>query len=135
MAMVFASEVTGEKEIIFPELAALAVGCFLTPRLVWKTSYLKIISSISLCALLGLGIVCFLPVPLWSQFLLAFALGQLIFFLSKTTFAPMISAISLPVLIQTKSPVYVLSAFLLTFLVILLSLFLEKKGKKAENKY
>ena len=110
-AMVAAAEVTGEAEIIFPEVAALSVGCFLAPRLVWRTSALRMILCIAVCAAGGVCIVRFVPLPLWAQFSLAFAVGQMVLFVSGTTFAPLISAIALPVLIQTRSVVYIVAAF------------------------
>ena len=41
--MILLAEFTGEKEIIFPEIAALGTGCFLTPELAWKTDYLRML--------------------------------------------------------------------------------------------
>ncbi len=133
LLMVFLSEFLGEKEIIFPEVAALSVGCFLTPSLVWKTSYFRMFVSIALCALLGLLIVIVLPLPLWCQFMLAFVIGQVVLYFSKTSFAPMISAIALPVLIQTRSFVYVAAAIGFTLLVVILRFLFEKIHLKEEN--
>lgn len=133
--MVAASELLGEKEIIFPEVAALCTGCFLAPRLVWHTNYLKMIAGISICAVLGVLIVLYAPFPLWIQFAIGFMLGQLVMFFLKTSFAPMISAVALPILIQTKSEVYIIAAFCLTLLVILLSLALEKLKVKEKTIY
>ncbi len=133
--MVFAAELSGEKEIIFPEVAALSVGAFITPRLVWKTNYIKILVSISVCALLGVLIVTHVPLPVWGQFSLTFLIGQIVLFVSRTTFAPLISAISLPVLIQTRSFVYVGAAVVLTIFVCFLSIVLEKLGAKEQNEY
>ena len=133
--MVAFSELLGEKEIIFPEVAALCAGCFLAPRLVWRTSYLRMLLCISICAILGVLIVLFVPFPLWIQFSLGFIIGQFVLFFSKTSFAPMISAIALPILIQTKSAVYIIAAFSLTLLIILLSMLLEKLKLKEKNSY
>ena len=36
--MIAASEVLGEREIIFPEIAAIAVGMLLAPRRPWQTT-------------------------------------------------------------------------------------------------
>ena len=131
--MIFASEFTGENEIIFPEVAALCAGAFLSSRLVWKTTYLKMILCISICAILGVLIVIFVPFPLWIQFSLAFALGQIVLFCSRTSFAPMISAISLPVLIQTRSLVYIGAAFSLTVMIVALGVILEKADLREKN--
>ena len=133
--MILAAELFGEKEIIFPEIAALSVGCFIAPKLAWSTSYVRMLACISICAILGVLIVIFVPLPLWVQFVLAFMLGQLILFFSRTSFAPMISAISLPVLVQTRGAIYIVAAFFLTLVVILLRLLLEKRGAKPVEAY
>ena len=135
LAMVFLAEYLGEKEIIFPEVAALSAGCFLAPSLIWKTSYFRMFLTISLCALLGVLIVIFLPLPLWGQFVLAFAIGQAVLYFSRTSFAPLISAIALPVLIQTHSFVYVVAAIGLTVFVCFLTFLLEKFLLKEKNHY
>ena len=135
LAMVFLAEFLGEKEIIFPEVVALSAGCFLAPSLIWKTSYFRMFLTISLCALLGVLIVIYVPLPLWEQFVLAFAIGQAVLYFSRTSFAPLISAIALPVLIQTRSFVYVVAAVGLTFLVVILRFLLEKIHAKEENHY
>lgn len=134
-AMVAASELTGEKEIIFPEIAALAVGSFLAPKMVWQTSYTRMIICVSLCALTGVGIVRLIPGALWAQVLLAYIIGQIILMFSGTSFAPMISAIALPVLLQTESMVYPVSAFVLTAATALMRIILEKTGIKKANVY
>jgi len=131
--MIFSSEITKEKEIIFPEIAALCFGNFLMPRLIWKTSYHRMVFFITLCAIMGVLIVLYIPLPIWLQVTLAFAVGQIIFFFSGTSVAPMISAVALPVLIQTKSYVYIVSAFGLTVIVVFCSLLLEKGHVRTKN--
>lgn len=133
--MVFASEVFGEREIIFPEIIALSIGCFLTPNLPWNTNYFRMFVFIMFCAVLGVLIVVFLPIPISVQFIIAFSLGQILLFVSKTGFAPMISAISLPVLIQTKSSSYLISAFSFTLLLILFRFLLEKFDLKQKREF
>lgn len=133
--MILFSEVLGEKEIIFPEVTALAIGTFLAPKLSWKTSYRKIFILISICAISGVLIVLYLPVPLWAQFAIAFVISQIILLCSKTTFAPMISAIMLPVMLQTKSPVYICAALILTATILLVRWMLEKAEIKEKNTY
>jgi len=124
--MILASELFGEKEIIFPEVAAICVGSFITPKVMWRSSFLRIILSITVCAVLGVVVVLYLPLALWLQFSLAFMTAQFIFFFSKTGFAPMISAMALPVLIQANRPIYIVSAVALTTLVLVITLFYQK---------
>ena len=128
--MIFLSEILKEKEIIFPELAALSVGCLILPGLPWVTDGKRIILYISISAISGVLIVLFMPGPLYLQMIVAYALSQGIFLISRTTFAPMISAIVLPVMLQTKSYIYILAAIGLTSLIVALRWVLVKRGRK-----
>ena len=133
--MVLAAEVLEEQEIIFPEVAAIAIGVFLAQTLSWKVSYIRMAVCIELCALLGVGIVLYVPLPLWGQILLAYLASQLVFMLSGTSFAPMISAAVLPVLLKTNSIVYPVSALCLTLLIILIRRIFERRSIKSINTY
>ncbi|MBQ4464947.1 MAG: hypothetical protein II916_03165 [Oscillospiraceae bacterium] len=115
--MVLAADLLQEREIIFPEIAAIATGALLTPKLAWRTNGLHTLLFVVLGALLGVAVVWLMPGPLWLQMCVAFLLAQGIFLFSQTGFAPMISAIVLPVLLQTRSWVYVLAALILTALI------------------
>ena len=115
-------------EIIFPEMAAIAVGSLTAPRFAWNVSKFRMLLCIMCCAVLGVMIVRFLPLSAEFQLCVAFFAAQMIFLCSRTTFAPMISALVLPVMLQTESVVYLISAFSLTVLVLLCRIFLEKTG-------
>ncbi len=133
--MTLAADLIGEKEIIFPEIAALSIGCFLAPNLNWRTSYVRMIVCIEICAAAGVGIVVLTSLPLWVQVSLAFVIGQVVFILSRTSLAPMISAIVLPVLLQTKSPVYLIATLALTVCVVAIRLLLEISSIKEKNEF
>ncbi|MBR7084935.1 MAG: hypothetical protein IKI37_07145 [Oscillospiraceae bacterium] len=115
-------------EIIFPEMAAIAIGSLCAPKFAWNTSKFKILFFICVCAVTGIGIVKFLSVPFALQLCTAFLTAQMLFIFSKTSFAPMISAIVLPVMLQTDSVIYLISALSLTVLVLLLRTIMEKKN-------
>ena len=132
--MVGVSEFLGEKEIIFPEIAAISIGGLLAPELSWKVTYLRMIVFVTLCAVLGVAMVLLCSLPLFVEIVLAYIVGQLLFLYSGTSFAPMISAIVLPVLMQTKSVIYILSAFALTTVIVLIRILLEKRGILPNNK-
>lgn len=129
--MVGAAEVLHENEIIFPEITAIAVGALMAPKLAWRTNRIRILVLIMICAVLGVGIVLYLPAPLWIQISVAYAVAEVIFLCSGTSFAPMISAIVLPVLLGTESAVYLVAALLLTLLILGCHILLEKSGLKA----
>lgn len=133
--MVGISEILNEREIIFPEIAAIAVGSFIAPKFAWNTNYKRIFILICLSAIIGVSIVKFIPLPMAFQAVIAFAISQLIFINSGTSFAPMISAMVLPVLLQTTSIVYIISAISFTFLILILRFTLEKSGVSERVSY
>ena len=111
--MVGAAELSGQSEIIFPEITAIAVGAFLAPRLAWRTDRIRVLVTVSLCAVLGVLLVRYVPLPVWGRLTLAYGLAQVVFLLSGTRFAPMISAIALPVLLALLLQAHQLSGDLL----------------------
>ncbi len=126
--MVGAAAAIGEQEIIFPEIGAIATGLFLAPRLSWRVNCRRIFLLLLLCGVLGMGIVRFVPGDVAVQMSLGYLLALLILMLSGTTFAPMVSALVLPILLQTKSVWYLISLVTFTALLIGLRKMLEHAG-------
>ena len=124
--MTFVAEILGEGEIIFPEITALAIGYMVTQKQGWKVNDSRMIALIAICAVAGVLTVRYIKVGLYLEILIAFVFAQILFMLSGTTFAPMISAIVLPVMMQTESFIYPIAAFLLTIAVVLFRRFLLK---------
>jgi hypothetical protein len=125
--MAAASELTGEKEILFPEIAAIAAGAFAAPKMAWNTSYARMFLLLAAGAVTGTLLVL-IPLPPAVQMSLAFLAASLMLAVSRTTFAPMISAIVLPVMLQTRSVVYPVSAAILSASVIAVRMLLQKRG-------
>lgn len=128
--MIAASELMGEKEIIFPEIAAISAGMLIAPKCPWRTNRLRILLLITISAIIGVLVVLYLPFDKWLQMSVAYLLCQFIFVFSGTSFAPMISAAVLPIMLGTKSLVYIISAILLTVLILLVSYLPEKLHKR-----
>ena len=124
--MTFVAEILGEGEIIFPEITALAIGYMVTQKQGWKVNDSRMIALIAICAVAGVLTVRYIKVGLYLEILIAFVFAQILFMFSGTTFAPMISAIVLPVMMQTESFIYPIAAFLLTIAVVLFRRFLLK---------
>lgn len=131
-AMTYAAVLLDNREIIFPEIAAIAVGALVSPQFSWNANKLRIFIYITVCAILGVAIVKWLPLPVWAQMITAFLLAQILLASSKTSFAPMISALVLPVMLQTDTVVYIISAMTLTTLILLCRAAFEK-GKILEK--
>ena len=133
--MIAASELFGEREIIFPEIAAIAVGMLLALRRPWQTSRARVLVLISLSAVVGLAVSVLLPLPLWEKMCVAFLLAQVLLIFGGTSFAPLISAAVLPVMLGTESLVYLIAAVSLTALILLVSFVLERLGLRAPEPY
>ncbi len=134
-AMVGASELIGEKEIIFPEITALTVGALAAPKQSWRVSRIRMIILIALCSVIGILIVRFSPLPKLVNLVGAFLICQVIYLLSRTNFSPMISAAALPVLMDTESIIYPISAVSMTILTVLAQLLLERLGEYEAEKF
>ncbi len=135
VGMVMTAELSGEKEIIFPEITALAVGYMVAPKRSWMVNSKRMLALISICAVLGVLIVQALNWPVEAEMLIAFIFAQILFLFSGTTFAPFISAIVLPVMLQTTGWVYPVAAFILTLLIVLSRSLLVKLGLKQEEAF
>lgn len=133
--MTVTAEIFNEKEIIFPEITALAIGYIVAEKRSWQVNGRRMLALITVCAIVGVLIVRYIKIGIFPQVILAFTVSQIIFMFSRTTFAPLISAIVLPVMMQTTSFIYPISAFLLTLLVILFNKLLIKIGVKNKEKY
>lgn len=133
--MVSAADVFQNPEIIFPEAAAIAAGSLLTPQLAWRTDSLRTFVSIAVSAVLGLCTVLWVPGAVWLQMSAAYLLASVLYLLSRTGFAPMISAAVLPVLLQTESPVYPVAACVLTAAVLWMRRLLVRWGVRSDVKF
>lgn len=132
--MVGIAELLNEKEIIFPEITALAVGYMVAQKRSWKVNGKRMLLLITICATVGVLIVRYSGLTLFPQMIIAFSFAQILFMFSGTTFAPFVSAIVLPVMMQTKSFIYPISAVALTILVIAFhQLFLKMKIREDEE--
>lgn len=134
-AMCAVSELLHDPEIIFPEIAALAVGYLCAPKRAWQVNSCRMFILIGGCALLGLLISLYVPGGLYGKVLLAFVIAQILYLFSGTSFAPMISALVLPVLIGTRAVSYLISAAAMTLLIIALRRLLEKRGYRRQEAY
>ncbi len=134
-AMVFAAEVTGEKEIIFPEMAALSVGYLVAIKRSWMVNGRRMLFLITGCAILGVLIVRNINLGDFPEIILAFIISQIIFLYSGTTFAPFVSALVLPVMLQTTTWVYPVAAFSLTLILVLGHKLLIHFGKRVDEAY
>ena len=125
--MVAAAELLHNKEIIFPEITAVAIGALTAPKQSWNVSRLRLLPTMTAAAVIGVGLA-FLPLPAVVKIPLAMLCAAACVTISETEFLPAISACVLPVLLETKTPVYIGSVVVMTSLILITQLVLEKAG-------
>lgn len=116
-AMVAVAEATGQREVVFPEAAALGVGLWLMPKAVWSVRWWHIPLLLVAAAFIGLGLNM-LPVFFEVRFLLAFVLAMTMLRLARCNMYPAVSAAMLPVLVGTTSWVYLLSVLAIALVLV-----------------
>ena len=134
VGMVAASELLHEKEIIFPEITAVAIGALAAPKQAWNTSALRLFLTITAAAVLGVGIV-FIPLPLALKVPVALIAAVGCVTLSKTEFLPAVSACVLPVLLGTRSPIYIISVAVMTALILAAQRIFIKAGIRQKYEF
>lgn len=133
--MVGMAEITHESEIIFPEIAALCIGALISPKQSWQTSRLKLVGLIMISSIAGVAIVRSPIDNKYIEILLAFIVGAFLLEFSQTTFAPLMSAIVLPVLLDTSSPIYPISAITMAIIITISQAVLERKAIRQPSEY
>ena len=72
--MALVAELTGQKEVVFPEAGALCVGLWLMPKAVWNVRSWQVPVLLTAAALIGLGINVLISVCFEVRFALAFVM-------------------------------------------------------------
>ena len=72
LLMIGAAELLMEREIIFPEMAALTIGMWIVDKRVWQGSRARMVVLMILGAVAGVGIVRYSPFPLLVNLAFAF---------------------------------------------------------------
>lgn len=135
ISIVWLAELSGEKEIIFPEICALTIGAWISEQQPWRVNKRRIFILMTLAALFGVLIVKFCPFPLIIQVCLSFAFCGFILTLCKSNFIPIISACILPVYLKTTSYIYPLAVMIMALIIIFAQWIMEKNHLKPINKF
>lgn len=135
LIMVFIAEISGEKEIIFPEICALTIGAWASEKQPWITNKRRIFFLMSTASLFGVLITRYIQIPLIFQVCLCFGFTGFILSLFKTNFIPIISACILPVYLGTKSWIYPLSVTVMSLIIITAQWLMEKFHLRPVNNF
>lgn len=135
LSMVWIAEISGEKEIIFPEICALTIGAWVAELQPWATNKRRIFFLMSIAALFGVLVVRYVPFPLIFQVCLCFAFTGFILTLCKSNFVPIISACILPVYLKTTSWIYPISVIIMALIIITAQWLMEKFHLRPVNRF
>jgi len=114
VAMFAIADFSGQKEAVFPEIAALALGAWVMEKSPWPGVDLHFWISPTLAALTGILIVRYFTYAPFFMITAAFCLVALQLKLLRSAVLPSISAAILPVITQSDSWYYPLSVCALT---------------------
>lgn len=117
--MFFAVDYIKDKEIIFPEIAALATGAWVLEQYPWGTSAFELWFSPTLAALTGVLILKIFPYSPVLMIVGAFILVIMQLKLARSNVLPSVSAAILPIITQVHSWYYPLSVGIFTGLIAL----------------
>ena len=135
LLMIGAAELLMEREIIFPEMAALTIGMWIVDKRVWRVSRIGVVVLMALGAIAGVCIVRYSPFPLLANLMFAFAFAAICLTLSRATLVPQISACMLPVLLETESWVYPVAVFIMSVIVVGGQWGMERMGLREKITY
>lgn len=111
------AEYTGEKEIIFPEIAALAFGAWVMKKSPWEGKWFHLWLSPTMAALTGIAIIKIFPYSPLYMISGAFILVIIQLKLTGSGVLPSISAAILPIIVHSNSFYYPLSVCILTAII------------------
>lgn len=132
--MVSIAEIFDEKEIIFPEAAALCAGALLAPVQPWSVSKPRFVLIMTICSTAGLGL-SLVTIPLILKVMAGFLIAVVCINVFRCSLVPAISACVLPVLMNTRSIIYPISVFVLALCTVLFQLFLEKLNLRKQKEF
>ena len=132
LLMVGVSECLHEKEVLFPEMAALTIGMWIVDKRVWRVTRWHLLLLMTVGACLGVVIVRYSALPLVLNIALAFLCAAVGLVLARASLFPLISACVLPVLLGTESWVYPLSVFVMCLMVIMGQKLMERGGLRGK---
>ena len=135
LLMIGAAELLMEREIIFPEMAALTIGMWIVDKRVWQVSRASMVVLMILGAVAGVCIVRYSPFPLLVNLAFAFIFAAVCLTLFRATLVPQISACMLPVLLGTESWVYPVAVLVMSVIVVVGQWGMEKVGLRERVTY
>ncbi|MBQ1351568.1 MAG: HPP family protein [Oscillospiraceae bacterium] len=123
IVMVGIAELFQCSALIFPEIAALTIGCWVMARQPWQVSSSSFIILMTLSAFVGV-LLAHLSIIMPVQVALSFLFSALALMFTRSSITPIFSAGILPVLLQETNYIYVFAVCIMAAIVVLVRYFL-----------
>ncbi len=131
-AMFLMGHFIGDEEMIFPEIAAVALGAWIMDKQPWHTSRIKLFGLLSASSIIGYCMSS-LVMPVYIKILLCLIICFGMLLASGCSFFPLISASVLPVYMNVKSILYPVSVIALAAIIVFVQWLLEKHSVRSRS--
>ncbi len=135
VVMFLIAQISGQKEIIFPEVLAIMTGAWIAKRQPWNVNKKRIFILTCLASIIGVAIVRYIHLDLFFQVAICFVLVGISLLLLRTNFIPIISACILPVYMGTTSWIYSVSVSIMALIIIIGQWLMEKYHMRSINHF
>lgn len=105
------------EEIIFPEITALCIGAWVTPKQAWVVTPVKLCVLITMSAILGI-IISMLPIYIFFKALIGLVAVSIALIYSNSSFVPMLSACILPIFMHVTTIIYPISVCVMSIIIV-----------------
>lgn len=133
VAMCRVVEVTGYREVLFPEMAAILCGAWIQPRQAWNVSRPLMVGLMGSAATFGVLLNLVIPGAMWCRALLAFLFCAVALQLAGSDMTPMFSAAILPVVLGTDVWVYPVAVAAMVTIVVAAQAAMQRAGWREAN--
>lgn len=133
--MVACAQLLDEKEIIFPEIAALLIGAWAGDVQPWRVTKPRLWLLMTISAIVGIVIVRYVELSLYGQIMVAFTYAAFAILISRCSLVPLISACILPVIMKTTTIIYPISVSVMCAVIVLGQWIMEKHGLREKQAY
>jgi hypothetical protein len=125
---VAASVACGEKAMLYPVVAALAIGYWIVDKHVWCVSRRQFVALLAISSVCGILISNYSPLAKPINITMAFMIAAALLYLFRSTLMPVIATCLLPVMLGFVSWMYPLTVIIVAAIVVRVQKMMEKAG-------
>jgi hypothetical protein len=133
MLMAFAANVTGCRETMIPEIAALTVGFWVQDKQIWRINRWQTLLLLTVIALSAVLIVRWIPLPLTARVGIIFVIVSSLLLIMNVTLTPAFAVGMLPMLLGIDDLIYPVVVFVLASILMTGQWLMNKTGLRIQE--